>query len=324
MEAVQATPDPAGTGSLMGPSVDGRIPVADGVGVAGMRGLVRRINQHTGSGLVHLGDADSGETSGAAYVRWPDGRRSVVTHATVSATRMRQTAHVLEMARDRGLPVPRHKLTVELDHGVVAVAQEQLPGTRAAHIDAAVIDALVAVNDRFAGLLAQRPDVPVPPLNLPRAGTSDPRYELVNRYSDRSRRLLRRIQEIGAASPAEMTGTDLVHPDFTAPNVLFDDAGQVTGVIDWNNGAARGDRHHALVKLLFDLTWDAASPTGGHQHVQAGATDRLETHLHQTVAPHLLRLYWAHWTLTMLNWTIPAGDPAVVDLHLDLGERGLN
>ncbi len=160
-----------------------------------MRGLVRRINQRAGCGLVHLGDTDSGETSGAAYVRWPDGHRSVVTQAMVSAARMRQTADVLEMARDRGLPVPRHELTVELDHGVVAVVQERLPGTRAAHVDAAVIDALVAVNDRFAGLLAQRLDVPVPPVDLPRAGTSDPRYELVNRYSDRSRRLLRRIRE---------------------------------------------------------------------------------------------------------------------------------
>jgi len=230
---------------------------------------------------------------------------------------MRQTADVLDLARSRGLPVPRHELTVELDHGAVAVVQERMTGTQAAHVDADVVDALVAVNDRFAGLLAERPDVPVPRLNLSRAGAIDPRHEMVDRYSDRSRRLLRRIREIGAASPAEMTGTDLVHPDFTVPNVLFDDVGRVTGVVDWNNGAARGDRHFALVKLLFDLTWDAASPAGGHQHVQADATDRLEMLLHQTIAPQLLQLYWAHWTLTMLSWTIPSGDPAVVDVHLE-------
>jgi len=308
----------------MGPSVGGRIPVGDGVGGPGMRGVVWWINQRAGCGLVHLGDADLGETSGAAYVRWPDGHRSVVTQATVPATRMRQTAGVLEMARHRGLPVPRHELTVELDHGVVAVVQERLPGTHASHVDADVIEALVAVNHRFAGLLADRPDVPIPPLNLSRVGAVDPRHEMVDRYSDRSRRLLRRIREIGAASPAEMTGTDLVHPDFTVPNVLFDDVGRVTGVIDWNNGATRGDRHHALVKLLFDLTWDAASPAGGHHHVQVHATDRLETLLHQTIAPQLLQLYWAHWTLTMLSWTIPSGDPAAVDIHLQLGERGLD
>lgn len=309
---------------MMGLSVEGRVSVGDGGGVPGMRDLVSRINERAGCGLVHLGDADSGETAGAAYVRWPDGRPGVVTRATVPAARMRQTADVLEMARLQGLPVPRHELTVELDDGVVAVVQERLPGTHAFQVDAAVIEALVAVNDRFAGLLAQRPDVPIPPLNLSRPGTGDPRHEMVDHHSNRSRRILRRIREIGAVSPAEMTGTDLVHPDFTAPNVLFDDAARVTGVIDWNNGAARGDRHFALVKLLFDLTWDAASPAGGHQHVQAGATDRLETHLHQAVPPHLLQLYWAHWTLTMLGWTIPSGDPAVVDLHLDLGERGLD
>jgi len=57
-----------------------------------MRGLVRRTNQRAGCGLVHLGHADSGEAAGAAYVRWPDGRRSVVTQATVPLARMRQTA----------------------------------------------------------------------------------------------------------------------------------------------------------------------------------------------------------------------------------------
>jgi len=289
-----------------------------------MGGLVRRINQHAGCGLVHLGEADVGETAGAAYVRWPDGRRSVVTQATVPVDRMRQTAEVLDMAWSRGLPVPRHELTVELDDGVVAVVQEQLPGSQVPRVDAAVIDALVAANDRFAGVLADRPDVPVPALTLSSGGPVDPRLELVDRYSDRSRRLLHRIGEIGAASPAEMTGTDLVHPDFTVPNVLFDDAARVTGVVDWNNGAARGDRHFALVKLLFDLTWDAASPAGGHQHVQADAVDRLQTLLHRTIAPGLLRFYWAHWTLTMLSWTIPSGDPAAVDIHLELGERGLD
>ncbi len=287
-----------------------------------MGGLVRRINQRAGCGLVHLGDADLGETAGAAYVRWPDGRLSVVTQATVSATRMRQTAEVLELARSQELPVPRHELTVELDGGVVAVVQQRLPGDRASCVDADVVDALVEVNDRFAGLLADRPDVPVPPLNLATPGAVDPGHEWVARYSGRSRRLLRRIREISAASP-EMTGTDLVHPDFTVPNVLFND-GRVTGIVDWNNGAARGDRHFALVKLLFDLTWDAASPAGGQQHVQVDATDRLQMLLHQTIAPHLLQLYWAHWTLTMLSWTIPAGDPAAVDVHLALGERGLD
>lgn len=289
-----------------------------------MGDLVRRVNERAGCGLVHLGDADQGETAGAAYVRWPDGLLSVVTRATVGAARMRQTADVLGLARARGLPVPRHELTVELGDGVVAVVQQRLPGHHPAAVDADVIDALMGVNDRFAGLLADRPDVPVPLLDLSRSGAAHSRHEPVARYNARSRRLLHRIEEIGAASPQVMTGTDLVHPDFTMPNVLFDDTGRVTGVVDWNNGAARGDRHLALVKLLFDLTWDAASPGGGQQHVQAGATDRLEAVLHQTVAPDLLRIYWAHWTLTMLSWTIPAGDPAAVDVHLALGERGLD
>jgi len=96
------------------------------------------------------------------------------TPAPVPAARMRQTADVLEMARSRGLPVARHELTVELDHGVVAVVRERLAGNHAARVDVDVIDALVSVNDRFAGLLADRPDVPIPPLNLSRAEPSIP------------------------------------------------------------------------------------------------------------------------------------------------------
>lgn len=121
-----------------------------------------------------------------------------------------------------------------------------------------------------------------------------------------------------------MAGDDLVHLDFTVPNVLFDADGKITGVVDWNNGVARGDRRFALIKLLFDLTWDSSAPDGGRHHIQPTALTRLETILRETVDPHPLLLYWAHWTLTMLHWTIRAGDADVIDLHLGLGERGLS
>jgi aminoglycoside phosphotransferase (APT) family kinase protein len=107
-------------------------------------------------------------------------------------------------------------------------------------------------------------------------------------------------------------------------NVLLDEHGRLTGVIDWNNGAFRGDRRFALVKLLFDLTWEATAPSGGRHHVQPSALTRLEQILYETVEAPLLRAYWAHWTLTMLGWTIRSGDAEVIDLHLRLGERGLH
>jgi hypothetical protein len=35
--------------------------------------------------------------------------------------------------------------------------------------------------------------------------------------------------------------------------MLYDQSGRVTGIVDWNFGVARGDRHFALVKLRNDL-----------------------------------------------------------------------
>lgn len=287
------------------------------------RDLLHRVNEQVGCGLMLVGHADLGETAGAAYVRWPDGRRSVLTRSTVSASRMRQTADVLSAARARGLPVPQHELVVELDDGVVAAVQERLPGRPPRFVDTAVVDAVVAVNDRFAGVLTGRPDVPVPSLASCRRGGRAERSSAVEQHSDRSRCLLRRIRDVRARHPEEMTGDDLVHTDLTTPNVLFDDAGRVTGVVDWNGGAARGDRRFALVKLLFDLVWDAAAP-GGPDRVHHDVPGALEALLHERLEPGLLQRYWAHWTLVMLDWTIRCGDRDAVDLHLRLGERGLD
>jgi aminoglycoside phosphotransferase (APT) family kinase protein len=290
---------------------------------AGMHQLVARVNRQAGLDLRYSGAADLGETAGAAFVEWPDGRRSVVTVATVSAAAMWLAAGVLELARGRGVPVPRHERVVELEDATVAVVQERLPGRHAILVDADLIDTLVAANDRFAGLLVDRPDVPVPAMYLTAGGPVFPRHETLEQYSDRSRRLLRRIQAVGTGWPNEMTGDDLLHPDLTVPNILLGDDGQVTGIVDWNGGVARGDRRFALVKLLFDLTWDSSAPHGGRHRIQATALDRLDAILHATIDEDVLRMYWAHWTLTMLHWTIGSGESEVIDLHLRLGERGL-
>jgi aminoglycoside phosphotransferase (APT) family kinase protein len=291
---------------------------------AAMRRLVHGIRVRTGCDLTYLGQAALGETFGAAFVAWPDGQQGVVTRATVPAARMRQTADVLELARSLGLPVPRLDLIVELDDDVVAVVQERLPGRPAAFVDADVIDALVAANDCLADLLHGRLDVPGPAMYLSESAPVHPRHEMLEQHSRRSRELLRRIRAIGRRQSKEMPGHDLVHPDFTVPNVLLDGDGQVTGMIDWNNGALRGDRRFALVKLLFDLTWDGQGEQGGRHHIQPCALRRLDTILHDTVETELLQTYWAHWTLVMLHWTIRNGDTDAIDLHLRLGERGLS
>jgi aminoglycoside phosphotransferase (APT) family kinase protein len=234
---------------------------------------------------------------------------------------MRRTGAALEVARTLGCPVPRHELIVDLEDDVVAVVQERLPGRHPERVGAAVIDTLVAANDGFAHLLADRRDVPLPVLQLAGAGQAGQWHETLEQYSSRSRRLLREIERTGHQSDAT-AGDDLVHPDLTVSNVLLE-GDRVTGVVDWNDGAFRGDRRFSLVKLLFDLTWEAAAPGGGRHQVQPSGLRRLEEILHDTVEPDRLRCYWARLTLTMLHWTIRSGDTEVIDLHLQLGERGL-
>jgi aminoglycoside phosphotransferase (APT) family kinase protein len=181
---------------------------------------------------------------------------------------------------------------------------------------------MLELNERFAGVLAARPDVPVPSLYLRESGPSFPRHETLAGYDERSRRMLRLIREAGAGEPHEMTGDDLVHTDFTVPNVLFDESGNVTGIVDWNFGVARGDRKFGLVKLRFDLTWALRYAPADERADMRRAIDRVDVALEELPAD-VLRIYWAHRTLYQLHWAILSGQRDVVELHLELGESRL-
>lgn len=286
-----------------------------------LQAVVAEVNERTGGGLEFAGAAPHGDTGGAAFVRWPDGRLGVVTRSPEPIALLRQTADVLSRLRSGGLPVPRHDLVLELADGTVALVQERMPGAPPERVDADVIDAMVTMNERFAGLLVDRPDVPIPPLHLRQSGPVFPRHEVLERHSDRSRRLLRRVREIGRGEPHEMSGDDLVHPDYTLGNVLYD-GGLVSGVVDWNWGVGRGDRPLSLVRIQVDLSWSTLYEGGGQYHVQPSALRRMDEIL-DAMNPVLLRMYWAHVTLSQLHWAILYHPPEVIDLFLRFGESRL-
>lgn len=281
--------------------------------------LVAEVNQRANCDLSLVGVAERGDSGGALYVRWPDGSEGVLTRSPTSVERMRQTAEVLAEAHAAGLPVPRHDVVVELDHGMVAIVQERLAGVPARRIDADTIDAMVATNERFAGLLAHRPDVPIPAMHLRRSDFNRANYELLELHSDRSRRLLHKIREVGEAEPHEMTGDDLVHPDLSFGNVLYDERGQVSGVVDWNWGALRGDRHFALVGIYIDLFWHTLAPGSSWR----AALDRLDQVIRELISPTLLRMYWAHITLDQLTYWISDNNADAIDRFLRFGEYRL-
>lgn len=282
--------------------------------------VMAELNERTSSELGLVGLAgQTGGTSSAAYVRWPDGREGALTRTTTPLDRMRQTAGVLSMVRSRGLPVPRHDLVIALADGYVAVVQERLPGRHAGRIDASVVDTMVAMNERFANLLVDRPDVPPPPA-FPVLGTGDhPWLGTLGRYSDRSRRLLRQIRDIGPNGPYEMTGADVVHTDYSLGNVLWDELGQISGVVDWNFGVARGDRRFVLLGMRFHLATE-----GDQYEGQQAALDRLDEILASTIDPALLRIYWAHLAVHRVHWSIHNGfPPDRIDHDLSFAESHL-
>lgn len=88
--------------------------------------IVSAINRRAGAGLRVVGRAPHGKLGGAIYAEWPDGRPAVVTRFLGPLAEAKRTAELLAYVRDRGLPVPRHDLVVDLN-GDVMFVQERLP-----------------------------------------------------------------------------------------------------------------------------------------------------------------------------------------------------
>jgi hypothetical protein len=266
--------------------------------------LLLEVNQAAGAGLEFVGRAADGQV-GAAFVRWPDGRDGVLTRGFGSLSDLRRTAGVLDAARQHGLPVPQYQLLAEVPGGV-GVVQERLPGRPPEVIDRPLLESMIALTERFTGLAA---DLPVPSMYLLESGPGFCLHESLERYDDRTRRMLEWVHEVGQDEPSGMTGDDLVHLDFHTGNVLVDDAGELTGIVDWD-GIGSGDRRFGLVTLRFDA------------HVRLPGTnlawfDRL---LESELSPAVLRLYWAHMSLRLVDWSIRHHTPADTTEWLNFAE----
>lgn len=275
--------------------------------------LLRELNASTGMELELLGNARGGEV-GAAFVRWPGGREGVLTQLppTWNVAGLRRDGDILRFARGRGVPCPQYQLVHELPDGV-AVIQERLPGHPPRQVDDGVIDAMLAINDQFAHLLVDHSDAHVLGLYLDRSGPGFCIHETLAQYDHRTRRLLDWIREVGNHPSATMTGDDLVHADFHPGNVLVDETGRVTGVVDWD-GVSRGDRRFGLVTLAFDLDWRMRY-SNRHEPLTVQAKQRVAERLN-VMEPDTLRVYWAHMSLRMVDWSIRHHSTEVVDHYL--------
>lgn len=262
--------------------------------------VVDRIADITGVRLIIEGPCPGGEV-GAAYVRWPDGRRSVLTEGRT------RTGPLVDRARAAGVPTARQELAAHVD-GVRVIVQQRLPGAPPAAADAALIAQMLTVNDQLAGLLSDQADPQPVPLHLTGDGPGFCLHQPLAAHDRRTARLLGWVHEVGAAGTA-MIGDDLVHLDFHPGNVLVD-GGRLTGVVDWD-GATRGDRHFDLTTLLFHLTGHAPRLTGP-------VADRLAG-----ISAHRRRAYWAHMSLRQVDWSIRHHGTATVEHWLTVAESGM-
>jgi aminoglycoside phosphotransferase (APT) family kinase protein len=271
--------------------------------------MTHSIQAATGVALRVEGPCPGGQT-GAAYVSWPDGRRSVLTFrpgATLTAMRDGPLA-VLDALRQAGYPAPTLELAAPAGEAL-ALVWKLLPGIPVTHMTTALLDQALALNDLQANRLASLPAIPAVRLYLTSDGPGFCLHQPLREHSSRTRALERWITATGSSYPDQLSGDDAVHCDYQHTNLLAD-GDLITGVVDWD-GAGRGDRRLDLVTLRFGIHAITADPD---------ASQRLDQVIDEIPA-HVLAPAWAHMSLRMTDWAIRHFSPGDVDHWLSLAEQ---
>lgn len=274
--------------------------------------VVAEVAAETGTHLTLEGPCPGGQV-GAAYVRWPDGHRAVLTWrpAVRLADVQRGPLAVAAALRAAGYPAPATELAVQTGEAVVII-QELLPGTKIDHLDTSSLDQALALNLLQRGQLADRADIPLMKLFLLSDGPGFCLHEPLRQFSRRSAALADWIRAVGTEHGDLLAGDDAVHCDFHPGNMLRS-GGAITGVVDWD-GASRGDCRLDLVTLRFGVLPGQCDP---------GVEERLDTIL-DGLPDAILRPAWAHMSLRMVDWAIRHFSAADVGYWLSLAERRAN
>ncbi|WP_239487998.1 phosphotransferase [Streptomyces durocortorensis] len=271
--------------------------------------MLDALHVETGVRLTLDGLCPGGQV-GAAYVRRPDRRRSVLKWRPYSRAADMEAGPltVSRVMRDAGCPAPDTELVAQVGHAVVTV-QELLPGMKIDRLDLRGLVQALQLNRLQAGRLADLPGVPAAELFLRQDGPGYCLHEPLRRHNRRSAALEQWVAAVGAGHPGRLAGDDAVHMDFHPGNLLAAD-GSITGVIDWD-GAARGDHRFDLVTLRFGIHGGGADPR---------VTRHLDAVL-DAVPEDVLRPAWAHMSLRMVDWAIRHFTSSEVEHWLDLAEQ---
>jgi aminoglycoside phosphotransferase (APT) family kinase protein len=280
--------------------------------------VVRAIRAAGGPVLAIREPMQGGEV-GAFLVERGDGTEWILTVAPPllpgeDGTPFDDALELMELARDWGVPVPRYETVIPLPDGSLAVLQERVQGVPVTEATPALVDHVLGLAEIRRNLVAgTRFDGRGFDLYLTATGPGFCHHEPMRTHSDATRDLLARIEAIGAEYGDELSGSDLVHLDYTLGNVLVyeDDPDRVAAIVDWD-GARAGDLAIDLAILRFDLSWRAP----------ALGLDVEET-LRNEIDDATFLQVWAHASLRLVDWSIRHYPPEVVDHWVGLSFRHL-
>jgi len=195
------------------------------------RRVAAALARETGIRLVVEGPCPGGQV-GAAHVRWPDGRRGVLTWrpGITLAEADRGPLAVAAALRASGYPAPATELAADTSDGL-AVVQELLPGSPPPHVGEKLLDQALELSQRQTGALAGHPGIPAYPLYLREDGPGYCLHGPLRGFSPRAAALEGRIAAAGRTFAPQLAGDDAVHGDFHQENLLVRD-GRISGVID--------------------------------------------------------------------------------------------
>jgi hypothetical protein len=214
------------------------------------------------------GGTSQGTSQGAELWASALGRQVIVKHHREAPLgRFEAIGRRIQVLRDAGVPAPA--TTVGAHGADVLLIHDYLPGRSDPVLTSALIDDLIDIVEREAGLADDSaqdwPEVIRTSLTV----GIDGHYEhgSLQNFSEGSRKLLQGVRQVGRdQSVGRLRAPDLVHYDLHTVNVLSDDGRSVSGIIDWD-GVRAGDRSLDLAK------------TGVHQPVEDLRNSPARAHL---------------------------------------------
>jgi len=260
-----------------------------------------------------LGDrAEGGQSEGAWFATAPDGTPVVLKWFPDEIMVDRYTVLLpgLDELRSRDVPVPEYSHVLAVNGWTVS-AQRVLPGASVDNPPEAMVERVFECVAAQAGIACPLPAPGLDPwgasvvqtLTVGVDGWAE--HEPMRTGDRRSAAILNRIEAVGAdADPAWFPTDGLVHLDLHTDNVLADEDGSLTGIVDWE-GACTGDHRFNLVNFVFDLY---------------GHGQDVWSQIESTFEPRVLRAYVAHMALRCTDWAI-RHHPHDVPRQLDRAAR---